>query len=63
MSRPLIYEKIAYRGDPKQIQKISVKGYRNISRVAASGEYTIDILKKIKQTSCIKLVRSVDFDP
>jgi len=62
-NRPFIHQKIEYQGHPKNACMISVKGYKYASRVAASGEQTINILNKIKKTSCIKLIRRIDFDP
>jgi len=63
IERRITYKKIQYRGDPKEICKISMRGHKYLSRVAASGEYTIDILNSIKKTPCIKFIRNVDFDP
>lgn len=40
-----------------------MKGYKYISRVAASGEYTIEILNKIKKISRLKFIQSLEFDP
>jgi len=54
---------IEFKGDLKQIHKVPVKGYKYISRVAASGEHTIEILNRIKQTSRLKFIRSLEFDP
>jgi len=34
-----------------------------VSRVVASGEHTNQILRKIKQTTNLKLIRGIDFDP
>jgi len=62
-SIPLVYKKIEYNGSLKQICNLPLKGYKCISRVSASGEYTIEILNKIMQTSNLKLVRRLDFDP
>jgi len=63
MSRTVFNKRIEYRDDLKQVQRLSVKGYKYVSRVQASGEYTAEILKTIKQTSSLKLVRTLDFDP
>jgi len=60
---PMIYKKIGYEGDHKMISKIPAKGYKYVYRVKAAGEMTIDILNKIKETSCLKLVQNLDFDP
>jgi len=62
-SIPLIYKRMGYDGDPKRIHKISVKGYKYISRVNASGEYTVEFLNKIQKLSPLKMARRVDFDP
>jgi len=62
-NRPLIAKEIGYEGDSRRICRIRMKGYKHISRLAASGEFTIDILNKIKQTPSLKLIRSIDFDP
>jgi len=59
---PLVYKKIRYEGDPKLIGKVSAKGYKYVSRSVVSGEFTIEILEKMK-SSCLKLVRNIDFDP
>ncbi len=63
MKSPLFYKRIEYKGDFKQISKVPVKGYKYVSKVKATGEYTIEILQKIKKTSCLKMIRSLDFDP
>jgi len=60
---PLVYKKIEYKGDPKQICKLPLKGYKCASRVSAYGEYTIEVLNKILRTSNLKLVRGLNFDP
>jgi hypothetical protein len=60
---PIISKKVGNEGDPKLINKIAIKEYKYVSQVAASGEYTHKILNKIKKTSCLKLVRKIDFDP
>ncbi len=61
--RPLIHKKIQYQGSTKPIDQIPIKGYKYISRVAATGEFTIDVLNKVKKTSNIKQIRSLEFDP
>jgi len=57
------YQKIGWQGDAKFPHKVPIKGYKYISRIAASGESTIDILKSLNKTQNIKLIRSIDFDP
>jgi len=59
----IVYKKIEYDGDPKRICRISVKGCKYVSRVIASGEFTIEILDKIRKSSAVKMIRRVDFDP
>lgn len=63
MNRPLIYKQIGYKGDPKFLCKISAKGYKHVTQVAASGEFTVEILEKINKSPYLKAVRSIDFDP
>jgi len=59
----LLLNKIEYKGDPQMICRLSVKGYKYISKMSTSGEFTVEILKKISKVSCIKQIRSLDFDP
>ncbi len=63
MNRPFIYKKTEYEGDPQKIFQVSIRGYKYLSRVNACGEFTLEILKNLKKTSCIKFIQSFDFDP
>jgi len=60
---PLLYKKIASQDDPRTVFRASVKGYKYISRMIASGEQTVSTLNTIKQIRSLKLVRKIDFDP
>jgi len=63
MTRPLPRQRIQYHTNPKLIQRISLRGEKYASRVAATGEYTLEILNQIKNTSTIKVIQSLTFDP
>jgi len=60
---PMTRQKIECHTNPKLIQKISLKGHKYISRVAASGEHTFEVLNQITKTSTIKVIQSLEFDP
>jgi len=56
-------QRIQYHSNPKLIQRISLKGEKYISRVAATGEYTLKMLNQLKRTSTIKTIQRLEFDP
>jgi len=61
--RPLVHKKIHYQGETKSIHQIPIKGYKYLSQVCATGEFTIEILNKIRHTSNMKQIRKLEFDP
>jgi len=62
---PIIHKKIQQKGkdDWRMIPKITSKGYKHISYVAATGESTIEILNKVKKSSNLRFIRNIEFDP
>jgi len=63
MNRPFVYKKIESHGDLQKIYQISQRGYKYLSRLNAAGELTLNTLKNVKKASCIKEIRSINFDP
>jgi len=57
---PIIRSKLQYSS--KLTQKLPIYGPKYISRIAASNEYTVNVLRKMKITTNLKLVHRFDFD-